>query len=747
MNDDWSRSYKRQLRIDESRGNKLGLAFSKRGEALTQKYYPQLANRIAAGRGVPRDKEIYRALRRFDPDLDNTNLAIQLLVAGIHVCDSKKLWPNDNSEKGFHRIAIWIGRNFGVREDDDELALKVGAWGINILLSLTAFALDGEILVLTSDARHLFDEVLAEAAINNPLLSPLQTAPAPWTQVSKGGLPDDHWARRPLVSDQPTQGVWRKAISTCQMQPVLDALNHLQSPAFVINKPVLAFMKRLGFPKRPPVSYDFKTDEDWRAALKEWEVLARSWALDMVTADAMAALDHFYVPLRLEFRGRVLPIPRFHYQRDDSIRGLFLFRDGELIGSHDRGLPWLWAYAGKLGDGNKWSGVAKPSRLRWMDRLRWTDANLKTIRQIGDGVLSGAPLSQLSPLIDGIDEPCQFLACCVEIAQQQLVGPDFITRLPILVDATNSALQHWGSMVRAPETKYANISPTQDGDDFYLRIAYDVHGSGEPGTELMRGNDDRGIVKGAIVAQSYGSRPGRMESKWIVRNSRRVKIRKPAGMTRGIMDTLKDRGALPEGAHHLMPKLASSITRRIKERAPLVEGAKKFIRAIAKLYATNGQHFHYTSRLGLRMINAYSVAKSTRVRVLFNGQWRRVKLAIGYTDEIDDEARKAAVRAAGANLIHSQDACHLQMVALEAAKENIELMTIHDCFGALATRTSRLFDISRAQFDELYKGTNIPADILEQAKRDLPKDVKLPPLPEMGEADISQVRLSHNAYR
>ena len=747
MNDDWGRSYERQRRIDESRGNKLGLAFSKRGEALTQKYYPQLANRIAAGRGVPRDKEVYRALRKFDKDLDNTNLAIQLLVAGIHVCDSNQLGINRKTgEKTFLKIAIVIGRSFGVREDDDELALKVGAWGINMLLTLTVFALDGEILVLTRDAYHLFDEVLAEAAANNPLLSPTQTAPTPWTQVSKGGLPADHWARRPLVANEVTQGVWRKAISTGQMQPVLDALNHLQSPAFVINKPVLDYVRRVGFSKRPPISYDFKTDDDWRVAYKEWEVLARSWALDVVTAEVMASLDHFYVPLRLEFRGRVLPIPRFHYQRDDHIRGLFLFRDGEPIGSSDRGLPWLWAYAGKLGDGNQWSGVTKPSRLRWMDRLRWTKANLKTIRQIGEGVLSQAPVSQLAPLINGIDEPCQFIACCVEIAKQQLVGPDFVTRLPILVDATNSALQHWGSMVRAPETKYANLTANPDPDDYYLRISRDTHGSGEPGTELMRGDDDRSIVKGAIVAQSYGSRPGRMESKWIVRNSQRVKIRKPAGMIKGIMDTLKDRGALPEGAHHLMPKLASSITRKIRERAPLVEGAKKFVRAIAKLYATNGQHFRWTTRLGLPVLNAYSVAKPKRVRVLFNGRWRKVKLAIGYTDEIDDEARKAAVRAAGANLIHSQDACHLQMVALEAAKENIQLMTIHDCFGALATRTARLFDIVRAQFDELYKDTNIPADILEQARQAL-RGVKLPPLPEMGEADISQVRLSHNAYR
>jgi hypothetical protein len=183
----------------------------------------------------------------------------------------------------------------------------------------------------------------------------------------------------------------------------------------------------------------------------------------------------------------------------------------------------------------------------------------------------------------------------------------------------------------------------------------------------MQGEDDRGIVKTAIVAHSYGSRPGRIENKWIRRNKKWVKIRKPAGMTKGVVDKLKERGQLTAAAVKLVPKLTSAIHRKTKERIPLIEGAKKFGRAITKLYADNGKDFHRTTPLGLAMINAYRTMLYSRIRVPFNGGWRKVKLAIGFTDEIDRDARNAAIRAGGANLIHSMDPCHLQMVALEAA--------------------------------------------------------------------------------
>jgi hypothetical protein len=234
--DDWDRSFDRVHRTEQARWDNLGFSFTKQGQALTRKYYPMLANRIADGL---RDKEIRVALRKFDKDLDNTRLAVQLLVAGVNICA--------DDPQNYRDIALSIGGFFGETRNP-ELALKIGGWGINMLLSLPVFALDGEVLILAADINDFLDDVLTRETANNPLLSPTDSPPIPWTQISAGGLSSDHWARLPLVSRHSSQGVWRKAIADGRMESALDALNHLQSPAFIINKPVLDFMMRRGFP-------------------------------------------------------------------------------------------------------------------------------------------------------------------------------------------------------------------------------------------------------------------------------------------------------------------------------------------------------------------------------------------------------------------------------------------------------------------------------------------------------------------
>ena len=87
------------------------------------------------------------------------------------------------------------------------------------------------------------------------------------------------------------------------------------------------------------------------------------------------------------------------------------------------------------------------------------------------------------------------------------------------------------------------------------------------------------------------------------------------------------------------------------------------------------------------------------------------------------------------------------MVALEAAKEGIPLVTVHDCFGTTAPHAARLLDIVREQFVHLHERHNLLAGVLASAKGDLPKHVELPPLPEIGNLNLEDVLVSHNAFR
>jgi DNA-directed RNA polymerase len=96
-----------------------------------------------------------------------------------------------------------------------------------------------------------------------------------------------------------------------------------------------------------------------------------------------------------------------------------------------------------------------------------------------------------------------------------------------------------------------------------------------------------------------------------------------------------------------------------------------------------------------------------------------------------------------ANFVHSSDACHLHMIANAAEKEAIPLVSIHDCFGTIAPKVGALLNTVRDQFVRLH----LLNEVRESARRDLPKTVKLPALPEIGSLDIDSVRFTHHGFK
>ena len=395
MDNDLDRSTVRVVGSEHERTKHFGFGATKQGSALVRQHLQQLAERIRADRVAGRGKPAWRALR----GIDDEDLAVRLLTAGLSVCYGDKLGVDNEDQKNYRDIALFIGRQFGKRRD--ETALKVGEWGINTLLTLPIFALvDDDILYLPESLADYFDDVLARVVVTNPLLSPLTTSPVPWTGVRKGGLPADHWANVPLIrehhpsieravrkaiGDVQTPGI---AIGASEINPLLDAINALQQVPFAINEPVLEFVKRF----RPDVA-----------------------PTDIVTAETLACCDHFYVPLNIDFRGRVYPIPHFSFE--------------------------------------------KPSELDLDRRVEWAEHNLPLLRQIGEAALRGDDPKEIAWALT-MEEPCQFVAACVELVQA-IDRPDFITRLPLTFDATCSGLQHLCAMTRSEEGRYVNILPPQ----------------------------------------------------------------------------------------------------------------------------------------------------------------------------------------------------------------------------------------------------------------------------------------------
>jgi hypothetical protein len=478
MDTDLNRSIGRLAKSEDTRAALTGFGTNKQGQAITRLYLGPLADAIAANRTAPaiRERPIWRVLK----DVRTDDLALRLLVAGITVSYASDLGTDSDGQKNFRDVALWIARNLVNIRDRDPL-VRVGEWGVNRLLSLAIFRRGDDDIIeldLSAPLDALLDEVLLRAITTNPLLAPSAKPPEPWTGVRKGGVPAGHWAQPPLIRDHhpSIENAAKNAIGTDRMQPLLDAINALQSATFSINLPVLHFLRRMGPPSLPPPPDESMTaGKKWFAKKKYSEALAEvtAWELIVATAEALAG-EPFPVSLNIDFRGRINPIPHFNFTRDDRVRGLFLFADGKPIG--EKGLLWLKAHIAARADGVSWSNHQAPrlSELNLEQRIAWTDANGPLLLKLGQAVLDGEDDPAKWAWVLPKDEPIQFLAACAELVQAW-ENPEFVTRLPLTFDASCSGLQHLCAMTRDEVGgRYVNLIPSEAADDFYRRVAFET---------------------------------------------------------------------------------------------------------------------------------------------------------------------------------------------------------------------------------------------------------------------------------
>jgi DNA-directed RNA polymerase len=265
-----------------------------------------------------------------------------------------------------------------------------------LLASLPAFEFDDDRLLtlpLTDETRALVADAIVRSIATHPYLTPLLNPPEPWTGFRDGVLAKGRWTAPPLIrGHHPSiENAARYRIGTGQMQPVLDAVNSLQSVPFAINEPVLKFMslrEELRLPELlPAVDPGASSGKKWQHRRKQAEIRSQlsSWELTMAAADFLVQQERFYVPLNIDFRGRLYPLPFFNFTREDRVRALFLFADGLPIG--EEGLLWLKAHVAARANGNTWSDTKRPSRLNFNERIAWTENNLDTLYGIGEAVL------------------------------------------------------------------------------------------------------------------------------------------------------------------------------------------------------------------------------------------------------------------------------------------------------------------------------------------------------------------------
>jgi DNA-directed RNA polymerase, mitochondrial len=698
MSADLDKSVERLVDAEGRTAYSVGHSLTRQGQALTAKYLPVLIGLIEAEKKRRRsDWAIWPSLRSIKTDA----LALRLLVAGVNVAAADDLGVDRKTgDKTYLDIALWLGRhfNFNLR---GEIGFKVGAWAIDLLSRLPCFEIKDGILILGAPVADFFDAAMAEAVKDHPLLTPRLEPPQPWTQFHRGALPPDHWAKVPLVLDhhRSTETAVQAAIAAGKMDKCLAAINALQAVPLAINVPVLEFMMRSG-------------------------VADQSQLRDLTTAEFLACYGQFYIPLQIDFRGRLYGISHFNFAREDHVRALIQFARGAPIGAS--GIPWLKSHLAGTADGVSWGHNPRPGDLGFEERIAWADANVGTIRRVAGAVLNGEQRSAIEWALPP-KKPFQFAAACVELVQAIDV-PDFETRLPLLFDGSCSGMQHLAGMTRSEdEGAYVNLVPAPEGVDLYRRVAYEVYDSNpDLWIQFAESPFDRRVIKQPTMTFFYGSRPGGFakdpRGKW-----------HPYGMTKQIIDAT--------GKKNIAAKsLAHATHGAIRRRFPRAASVLDFLEALVD--ACQDGVLRWTSPMGLPISNRYHRYITRRIETSLRGRRHRTKFVVG---EKPDPWRSKAKDAITANFVHSVDAAHLQMIALAATDASIDMLCIHDCFGCIAPHADRFNDIIRDQFIRLHRRNHL--NEVREAVRRRSVNIKLPPLPKIGDLDLELIRKSFHAFK
>lgn len=422
-------------------------------------------------------------------------------------------------------------------------------------------------------------------------------------------------------------------------------------------------------------------------------------------AGVLAGREAFFYPHRFDYRGRVYPIPSRgpHPQSSDVGKALIEFAAGYRLGR--RGLHWLKVRAATT------FGFDKAT----MDeRADWATANAEMILSV-----SAAPLKDRRWCAEGVEDPWQFLATCFELAAAwELDDPeDFVSHLPVSVDATCSGIQHLSAMVADQQGGVAvNLTPGPRRDiysDVADVAARMVDTSSDPLAADWSGKVTRSVVKRGTMTTPYGVTAAGMKDQLIAEK------RVPEGVTEPTKSAAWFAGVL-----------SAAVTEVVSGASQTMAWFQEVAGALAKAAlpleweTPTGSFFRQDKRKPL----------SHRVRTLT----REVFLQVDGKGEPDVGAQ---VRGSAPNIVHSFDAAHLRMTVTACAEAGIGSFSfVHDSYGTHAAKMDTMAVVLRETFISIYETDwlgRLHASIAAKHPH-----VAIPDTPHRGSLDLSAVASS-----
>lgn len=626
---------------------------------------------------------------------------------------------------------------------------QVGDWLVDLLVKCGMITVEvvrvnatktRKVLDITDEVLEIIIDRKKVVSYFRPRRTPFVEKPLPWSGLVGGGY---HSRRMQntfprCIKASPTQ---LERIRAADISRVTDCINALQEVGWSINQRVLAVQKDLYRPfdtninnmKPDPLDCHSRDEATWtleeQAQHKEWKRSMAKWytaqklakyssarsASTIMMAEEFSQYSEFYFMYFADWRGRYYPVTScISPQGPDEQKGLLQFSEGMPLNTEDAVRWFLIHGTSKYG----YDKTDIQSRIDW-------------VKEHHDVIMACAadPVGNRH-LWKAADKPYQFLAWCFEYSDWMLLGPRFLSYLPVSMDGSCNGLQNYSALGRDPIGGAAtNLLPGPKPSDIYQMVA-DVTLkliANDPSeyAALWRAHGiNRKVVKRCVMTLPYGA--------------------KKFSFTRFIqydyLAEYKPDGIPPEKWKDMASFLGEYVWKAIGmvvvQAIKMMAYFQKCSRAIT---AQKGvEYIHWTAMSGLPITQAYYKVEFVQCRSRVTGT---TKLKVMQeTDRIDKNAHCDGI---SPNIIHSCDGSHLTFTVNRAKREGMRhFAMIHDDYGTHAANAEHLSRLIREEFVAMYSENVFErlADELEAQVKDEEKRAELTrSRPELGDLDLTQV--------
>lgn len=576
------------------------------------------------------------------------------------------------------------------------------------------------------------NDMLSEAlqsdkpALIHPRHLPMLVPPQPWVGPETGGYFYNRTSAMRYKESLEQASYMRRASSLGNLELIYAGMDVLGSTPWVINRKVFDVVlqvwnsgEELG--KLPPAVFaqpEPTLPENASMRQKMDHVLKqRTWTqekgnnhskrcnVNYKIEIARSFLgDRFYQPHNLDFRGRAYPVPpHLNHMGDDLSRGLMKFADAKPLGQ--RGLRWLKIHLANLYGYDK---------APFDGRVKFVDDNLEHIFDSATKPLEGSGWWKHA------DDPWQCLATCFEL-HDALTSPDpyaFMSSQPVHQDGTCNGLQHYAALGGDSRgAAQVNLSAADRPSDVYTYVAnmveqvieQDVEKGVAP-AQILQNRVSRKMVKQTVMTTVYGvTYVGAREQ--IERQIRAMDHfadenhwEMSSYLARTVLNCIGDLFSGATAIQNWLTTCARIISHAIPEQR-LTEALKEYndsnkrTKTFLPLDSLRKEQLTsvvWTTPLGLPVVQPYRKTKKRQVLT----KLQTVFITDPHAMHEVNMAKQAS--AFPPNFVHSLDATHMMLSALECQTQKLTFAAVHDSYWTHASTIDELSIIIRDTFIALH---------------------------------------------